>query len=72
MVSEVGFKITHPADAIAVIATVLVDFTDSKSINLKALLIYIEQRYGISVDTEYYPIIIGFLHSKNYEILDAE
>jgi len=67
---ENEFKVTHMADAIALVATVIVSYTKEKSLNLQGLMIFIEQKYNVSIGNEYYPAVRAYLESKNYSIID--
>lgn len=65
---ENEFKVEHAADAIALIATVLVTYTEDKHVNLDAMALYIEQRYHVRLGEEYYPMIQAYLESRHYTV----
>ncbi|EMQ2878391.1 hypothetical protein V9N52_003706 [Vibrio navarrensis] len=67
---EKGFKVTHAADAIAIVATVLVSYAKSKTLNLTGMLLFIEQKYQVSIPDEYQSVVRAYLDSKGYSLTD--
>lgn len=68
LASEKGFVIEHPADAVAVVATTLVQYTDKKQIDMNGLLVFIEQRHKIVIPEPYQEWVRMFLQSRGYTV----
>jgi hypothetical protein len=70
LASEHGFTVQHIADAVAVISTVLVNYTDEKTVSVPGLVIFVEQRYHLPIPDEFEPILTAFLIERGYQCRD--
>lgn len=70
---EHGFKISHPADAVAVTATVIKDFqlnkpAKGKEIALDSFLIYVASACRIEIPAEYLAFVKAYLESRRFTV----
>ncbi|WP_158147776.1 hypothetical protein [Vibrio fluvialis] len=72
LAAEKGFVVAHPADAIALVATVIVSYTDSKEISLLGMMLFIEQKYKVSIPDEYVPVVQAYLEARDYHLQDTQ
>lgn len=66
---EKGFVVTHPADAVAIVATVLKQYTSNKQVYVDGLMIYIEQKYGVTVSEQALVVVKMYLESRGMTLL---
>ncbi len=70
---EHGFKISHPADSVAITATVIKDFqlnkpAKGKEIALEGFLIYVASACKIEIPAEHISFVKAYLESRRFTV----